>query len=353
VRVLVACDWFLKYAVNQAIALDRAGADVSLLCRSHGLEFGRSTRERDELLARLNGIPVSMLPGRVSSPSATIAVIALQRTVRRWQPDVVHAHDNADPRLLAIVAGLTRVTTIHDPVPHPGQPALGRVERTVRRRWITGSAAVVVHGTPLVDELPAWMQKQRIAVIPHGTSVREEPLPLPSHPSVLLFGRLQPYKGVDVLVRAMERVWAARPEVILRIAGVGPAAAGVPSDPRIELRHEYVPEDQLESLFSEASVVVLPYIQASQSGVGALALGYGIPTIVSDVGALPEIALDKSFIVPSADDQTLARAILRHLDHDDVLRRAVLHFARERLSWDACARQWMLLYESLVTNGER
>lgn len=350
-RVLVACDWFLKYAASQASALVRAGAEVELLCRTHALEFGNSAKERARVLDELDGVSYREFPGRVSSPRSVAHVIRLRRVIRAWAPDVVHAHDNSDPRLLAIAAGLTRVVTVHDPVPHPGQPTPSRIEDAVRRRWITGSAAVVVHGTVLGAELPAWMRARRVQSIPHGTEVAVSPLPVPRERTVLLFGRLEPYKGVDVLVRAMQHVWMQRQDVKLLVAGVGPAADLVPRDSRIELRREYVPEHELDALFGAATLVVLPYVQASQSGVGALALGRGVPTVVSNVGALNELALDESFVVRPGDDTALAQAILRHLDHDMELRKTALEFARSRLSWDACAVASLELYEAVL--GDR
>jgi glycosyltransferase involved in cell wall biosynthesis len=347
-RVLVVCDWFLKYAARQTEALARAGVEVRLACRGHSREFGDSGAERARLLAELNAVPVHVVPGRVTSPFAVHGVLAIRRAVSAWAPDLVHAHDNADPRLLAIVAGTPRVTTVHDPVPHPGQPVLGRVESAIRRRWIAGSAAVVVHGVSLTAELPAWARKRRVEVVPHGASVLDEPLPIPPRPSVLLFGRLEPYKGIDVLIRSMERVWTSRPEVVLRIAGTGSSSSTVPDDPRIELRPEYVPEAELSKLFEQATLAVLPYTQASQSGVAGVALGHGIPTVVSDVGALREVVLDESFVVPAGDDEALANAILRHLEHDDAVRRSVLDFARTYLSWDACARRTLDVYDSVL-----
>jgi alpha-maltose-1-phosphate synthase len=349
-RVLVVCDWFLKYAASQSAALRRAGMDVFLLCRDHASEFGGSSEERQDVLRSVtDGVAVGVLPGRITSPSAVRDVGRLRGLIRSWRPDVVHAHDNTDPRLLAIVSGLTRVTTVHDPVPHPGQRPLPKVEELVRRRWIRGSAAVVVHGAAIAEALPAWASPKQVAVIPHGAAVRNRPLPVPNRPSVLLFGRLEPYKGVEVLLRAMEKVWAQRADVRLIVAGRGPEAAIVPfHHPLIELRDEYVPEAELDVLFSEATIAVLPYVEASHTGVGTTALGRGVPTVVSDVGALSDIALDSSLLVPPRDEDALARAILSHLDHDDELRHSVLAFARERFSWDACARQSIQLYESLL-----
>ena len=66
--------------------------------------------------------------------------------------------------------------------------------------------------------------RSRIVVIPHGLWARSEPLLRPESPSVLLFGRLEPYKGVEVLVEAMRLVWEQRPDVRLVVAGAGEAA---------------------------------------------------------------------------------------------------------------------------------
>jgi alpha-maltose-1-phosphate synthase len=352
-RVLVVCDWFLKYATSQSAALRRAGMDVFLLCRDHTSEFGGSSEERQDVFRSLtDGVALGVLPGRITSPSVVRDVGRLRGLIRSWRPDVVHAHDNTDPRLLAIVSGLTRVTTVHDPVPHPGQRPLPKVEELVRRRWIRGSAAVVVHGNANAEALPAWTAPKHLAVIPHGAAVGDRPLPVPDRPSVLMFGRLEPYKGVGVLLRAMERVWAERADVRLIVAGRGPEAALVPPHPRIELRDGYIPEAELDMLLSKATIAVLPYIEASHTGVGTTTLGRGVPTIVSDVGALSDIAFDSSFLVPPRDEAALARTILRHLDHGDDLRHSVLTFARERFSWDACARQSIELYESLL-GGDR
>ena len=347
-RVLIVCDWFLKHAVGQTAALARAGAHVSLLCRSHNLEFGGSSTERQELLAELNGIPIRTLDGRVRSVSRSGQIVQLRRSIRHWRPDVVHAQDNADPGLLGIVRGLPRAVTIHDPVPHPGHPALGRLEAVVRRRWISGSSLIVVHGESLVDELPTWVRRANVAVLPLGVPVAERPLPTPARPTVLLFGRLQRYKGVSVLLEAMSLVWNSRPDVLLRIAGEGPEAARVPADERIDLRSGYVPEADVESLLAETTVAVLPYVQASQSGVGSLALSYGIPAIVSDVGSLRELAVDETYVVRPGDPEALARAILAHVDDDNSSRNAALEFARRRLSWDACAPRLLDLYADRV-----
>ena len=223
-RILIVCDFLLKYGSRQATALSQAGHDVAMLCRSHSLEFGGSDAERDEWMSTLQAHRVRpfVVPGRVRSVSALPSMIRLRRDLRRWRPQIVHVHENHDPRLLALTFGYVTVLTVHDPLGHPGAPELTRGENWAFRRWFVRAQRFVVHSQSLVEELvPIVGGDGRIVVIPHGTTARPAPLPPPEAPTVLLFGRLEAYKGVEVLVEAMRILWRHRPEVRLIVAGTG------------------------------------------------------------------------------------------------------------------------------------
>jgi glycosyltransferase involved in cell wall biosynthesis len=354
-RVLVVCDWFLKYAGRQAIALSKAGLDVGLMCRSHAFEFGNSREERSSLLqeARSHGVEIFEVEGQMSSIRALPSIARSWRAVAAWGPDIVHAHENYDPRLLAITRRYPSVVTVHDPRPDPRQrPELTGVRAAIRGAWIRKADTVVVHGEGLRSDLDGRVSADRVAVVPHGLQPREAPAPPPERRSVLLLGRLEPYKGLDVLLEAMEIVWAHRPEVVLHVVGAGSAEGRVPADPRIHAVLGYVPEEFVNEMIDEASLVVLPYLVGSQSGVGSLAIARGIPTIVSDVGSLADLALDDSFVVPPGDPAKLASSLLRHLDHDQDVRAAVHNRAKAKFSWDAVARDTLEIYRRVLdSNG--
>jgi glycosyltransferase involved in cell wall biosynthesis len=352
---MIVCDFFLKYGSQQALALKRLGHDVAILLRLHSHEFGGSDAERDEIMTRLrqDGIRLFVVPGRVRSPSAAPALLRIRRDLHRWAPHVVHVHENHDPRLAALTRGFRTVFTVHDPVQHPGYKPLPRLQAWAFNRWFRRAECFVVHGAALADELAQIMPRARTMVIPHGVSPRAQPLSPPESASVLLFGRLEQYKGVDVLVEAIHQVWELRPETTLTVAGAGPAARLVPDDPRITLRPEYVPEAEVDNLLAGASLVVLPYTQASQSGVGVLAIAAGVPVLVSDLGALPELAYSSSFVVPAGDSTALADAIVRHVDAGEDVRRAVLQHARANFSWEHAARLTTELYCDLISGGPR
>jgi glycosyltransferase involved in cell wall biosynthesis len=185
-------------------------------------------------------------------------------------------------------------------------------------------------------------------VIPHGVWARSEALVPPQSRSVLLFGRLEEYKGVEVLVAAMDLVWERRPDVKLVVAGAGAAARHVPDKPRVSLIPRYISESEVDTLLAEASLVALPYTQASQSGVGTLAIAAGVPVVVSDLGALPQLTYEPSYVFEAGNPRALAETIVRHVDHGPEVRSAVLRHAQAHFSWDYAARLTTELYRELA-----
>jgi glycosyltransferase involved in cell wall biosynthesis len=352
-RIVLTCDWFLKYSTQQAAALARAGSRVLLLCRDHAIEFGADEQERAHAIAcaQSDGVEVVVIPGRGRDASALGALTRIRRQLRRFAPEVIHAHSGADPRALALLPRAPVVLTLHDPTQHPGQSAGSPlVKRWLRaatdRAWRARASAIVVHSDRLRGMI-ALGGHQRCAVIPHGLAVNHEPLAPPSLPTVGFFGRLEPYKGLEVLARAMPCVWEKRPDVHLRVTGRGPVTFSL-SDSRVHFEPAYLPEARFEAFFRSTSLVVLPYTEASATGAGSTALGYGIPLVVSRVGALPDLALDESYLVDPGSERSLAAAVVRHVDDGPDTRQRVLTQLAGPRSWDSAAALSLQLYEGLA-----
>jgi glycosyltransferase involved in cell wall biosynthesis len=165
------------------------------------------------------------------------------------------------------------------------------------------------------------------------------------------------YKGVDTAIDAFARVRKVRPEAELVVAGRGPIAeelAGHPP-PGIVVLNYYQSESELERLFARTTLVLLPYRDATQSGVGLQAIARGIPCIVSRAGALPELIepVAPGCVVPCGDPEALAEAILRYLDHELSLRQAVQQHARGSFGWPVVARMLMSeLHRTRVLKSE-
>jgi glycosyltransferase involved in cell wall biosynthesis len=317
-RVLLACDWFVKYTAGLAGGLAELGCDVTLLTRDHDLEFGGEAGARREFLRAALGDSASRLElsGKVRDARHLAGAIRLRRAIGRRPPEVVHVQDSlANDIGLALAARLRTdryALTVHDPVPHPGDAVPAHGVRSLRRLLRRRAGLVFVHSEALAGELSRTGEVTApIEVVPHGTDVAAME-PLPASCSLLFFGRISHYKGLDVLLDAMPLVWEVRPEVTLTVAGEGPLLGHrVLSDTRVAVHAGHVPESKVAGLFADSTMVVLPYRQASQSGVGSLARQHGRAVIASAVGGLPElIASDWGRLVPSEDPQALAATIL-------------------------------------------
>jgi glycosyltransferase involved in cell wall biosynthesis len=353
-RVVVTCDGFLKYSVAKAKAMRAAGVEVLLCCRAHAIEFefGEVDSDRAELLdnARAAGVKVVELPGRVRDLRYLPRVVYRLLRIIAWRPDVIDMQDHSDPRLLWLGYLHRTVVTVHDPVPHPGEvrPKRGRLTRKLALR---SADAFVVHGESLRDELTvsAALGHRPVYVLPHGTEITSVTAP-PASPRVLMFGRLEVYKGLPVLLDAMNEVWHSRPDVQLVIAGRGREASLIPDDDfRIETQIGYIPERALNALIDDATVVVLPYLQASGSGVGTQAIGRGVPVIVTATGTLPTLARDPSYVVPTGDCELLAEAIVSHLEAGIDERRRVLKYADEHHSWRLVAERAIAQFREVAS----
>ncbi len=319
-RVWLACDWFVKYTAGLAAGLGEVGCEVTLLTRDHDQEFGGVGGAMEEFLAGSLGPGAQhlVLPGRVSDPRRLGDVARLRRVCRRWRPDVVHVQDSlANDARLGIASGLPPrpyALTIHDPVPHPGDAVPPRSTRIARRLLRRGASLVFVHSEELREELLAvGGTRAPVEVVPHGVAAAEF-RPLPEEPRLLFFGRISEYKGLDVLLEAMPVVWRSLPELKLTVAGEAhgpPPAHRTLADPRVEARIEHIPESAVPELFGKATCVVLPYLQASQSGVGSLAREHGRAVIASRVGGLPALVTpDWGALVEPGDAAGLAAAIV-------------------------------------------
>lgn len=104
----------------------------------------------------------------------------------------------------------------------------------------------------------------------------------------LFFGRIDKYKGIGILCEAYSELQGEK--IPLVIAGNGKFTeeeqAAIDGDSYIKLVNRYISDGEMVWLFKNARAVVLPYIEATQSGVIPIAYKYGVPVITSDVPGL-------------------------------------------------------------------
>ncbi len=142
----------------------------------------------------------------------------------------------------------------------------------------------------------------------------------PDEPTLLFFGFVRRYKGLRHLIQAMEIVRRSIPARLI-IAGefwederpYRELVRQLGLDQAVQIHNTYVPNDQMAVYFSACDAVVMPYLEATQSGIAQVALGFEKPMIATSVGGMPESVRhgETGLIVPPADSAALAEAIIR------------------------------------------
>ena len=115
----------------------------------------------------------------------------------------------------------------------------------------------------------------------------------PARTRLLFFGIVRPYKGLDVLLRALAQAPA---HVTLTVAGefwgdsteMDNLIAELGLADRVTLRPGYVPADEIPALFGAADALVMPYREATASQNALLAFAHGVPVITTTAGALAD-----------------------------------------------------------------
>ena len=227
-----------------------------------------------------------------------LTVGSLVRRIRKLAPDVAICAMPGPLDLVMVWAlrrlGIRIVVTVHDADLHPGDgfPMQMVLQRRLIRHAdmliaLTGHVAARLRQqqasrgkTLLTASLPPFVFGARPAPpLAHGGPMR-----------LLCFGRLLPYKGLDLLEAALRGIGDV-PHFELRIVGQGPQSEtlkALGALPRVRVENRWVPEDEVGALIAWADAVVLPYREASQSGVAAIAIAADRWVLATRVGGLAE-----------------------------------------------------------------
>ena len=272
--------------------------------------------------------------------------------------------------LKSLTAKMPVVLTVHDVMPH--------YERFVSRdsfmrKNLQIPHRLIVHyenGKKQLNE--HWgIDGDKIDVIPHGIILpRNKPsfidarkkLGLPDDKKILLFfGSIRPNKGLDVLLKSMQKVCRHNPDVLLVIAGSLPRGMNFqPYTDIIEKLNlsenvktfiEFIPDKDVDSYFAASDIVVLPYIKfESQSGVLLRAYAHKKPVAASDIGAMGRIiCTDKTGeVAQPGDEKWLASAINKVLKNLEVYRSLYNPELEKKYNWEHIGKLTVKCYEKAI-----
>jgi len=271
---------------------------------------------------------------RLRQPLQQIGMVS--RIVRRildFEPDVIHLQQGHPWFNLALplLARFPLVLTIHDPRPHLGDRSSRRVPQPIIRFGFRRADHIIVHARQQRQEVVELLHvsSHRVHVIPHiaiGDETAQAHVEEENH-SILFFGRIWEYKGLEYLIRAEPLITAQIPDVRIVIAGHGENFDRYPRmmvhQERFIIYNHFITDNKRAELFRRASVVVLPYVDASQSGIIPLAYKFSRPVVATAVGGLPEMVEHgrTGYVVPPRNEKELARAVVSLLRNGDLRRR--------------------------------
>ena len=284
----------------------------------------------------------------------------LYKTLQAAQADLFHVVSSHawNPLLGVLVKLLKRplIFTMHDPVPHTGGPIYLRMSDAVFSKL--SDAIVVLSRLGKEQLLIRGMDQAQVFYIPLGIysffaqkrsrQARQEKV-------ILFFGRIEPYKGLDLLIKAFKKIANLLPDWKLVIAGNGDVSPYFPDihHPQIEVINRYIPDNEVSSLMERSCFVVLPYTEATQSGVLPIAYALARPVIAADVGSLKEMVIHErtGLLIPPNDVEELAVA-MKKLATDSLLCSQMGRYAYEmsldELSWEKIAQQYIAMYSNVL-----
>jgi glycosyltransferase involved in cell wall biosynthesis len=260
-------------------------------------------------------------------------VLWLVSQIRAFKPDVLHlqhGHIWFNMVGLPLLRDIPLVLTVHDAVIHVGDAATAKTPQWIYDRACFQATERIVHAHQVKELLV-----RRTGVPPE--TVHVTPLAMmgdiglcgsedvPEEPLVLFFGRIWKYKGLEYLIEAEPLITSRVPHARIVIAGMGEDFERyrrmMVNPENFIVHNEFVSDEKRAELFRRASVVVMPYIEASQSHIPSIAYRFGKPVVATTVGGLPEMVDHgrTGYLVPPRNPQELADAIVR-LMKDDRLR---------------------------------
>ena len=170
----------------------------------------------------------------------------------------------------------------------------------------------------------------------------------------LYFGRIQKYKGLHVLAKAFAEVQKQYPNVHLTVAGSGDFSEYEEEYAKLKnatVMNKYITDEEIAYLFSKPNtVVVMPYLDATQSGITGMAYNYDTPVIVTDTGGLREQLFDGEvgvFVKPGdADD--LKEKMIRFLSEPDLYaeQKKLMQESKVKMTWGYITKEFIDQLES-------
>jgi len=245
--------------------------------------------------------------------------------------------------------GIHSTLICHNVLPHERS----RTDALVVAQVLSRADRLIVHRQPEYDRARALLPHTAITVTPHPTyadfqsnvwthEAARAALKIDGN-VLLFFGLVRPYKGLIDLIDALPRVQAEMDMTLLVVGEIWGNGAEYRSrvnklnlTGQVQFVDRYVSNDEAAIYFAAADLAVLPYREATGSGVLQLAFGLGVPVVATRTGGMDEVVDDgvTGYLVAPGDVAGLSRAMVRYFREDrSGAFRAAIERSRDRFGW--------------------
>ncbi|MGD0035709.1 MAG: glycosyltransferase family 4 protein [Bacteroidota bacterium] len=299
----------------------------------------------------------------------------ISRRVVQWikekKFDLIHYYGSSLPWLqqMVFLKGVPRIFTVHDYILHFGESHGRAWNYKFYMKAITENRTHNFHllSETMRNEFCAYygVQQQRTIVAKFGSFEvylkHARPDVQTENQTILFFGRISPYKGIEYLAEAGKNLQSRFPNLRIIIAGAGELyfdRSIIENNSIFEIYNYHISNSLLAQLLQRSSIVVCPYIEATQSGVLMTAYAFNKPVIASDVGSFREYVVHNTtgLLVPPKDSKALADAVSSLLADQDRLTAMIAQIQRTKeseSSWARSAVQLSEFYLSICTRHNK
>lgn len=253
---------------------------------------------------------------------------------------------------------------IHNAIPHEKR----FFDKPLAKYFFSACDGFIALSDPVKEDLKSIIPDKPILVSPHpiydhysaktSKSEASSNLGMNSDKKTLLFfGLIREYKGLDILLKAMDLL---DNNYQLIIAGECYGDFRIYQDiidslhnkNNIKVLEEYIPDEMVSTLFSASDVLILPYRDATQSGVVAVAYQMETPLIATNVGALGETIRKGStgLVVDNVTPEALAASINQYFEEEttnkEMYTKNIIK-EKQRLSWNSFSKAILEFHSSI------
>ena len=299
-----------------------------------------------------------------------ISYITTARAISRWKPDLLlmrywMPYFAPSQGFVArhMPKGCKVVSILDNVIPHERH----FFDRPLTRYYLDGHDGFIVLCNAVRDDLLRIKPDARYIVSPHPVysnfgdripkeQAREELGLEQDRKTLLFFGLIREYKGLDILIEAFSKLDSSYQLLI------GGEAYGSfdryaelieksPNRSRIHLFNRFISDSEVNRFFCASDLCVLPYRSATQSGISSIAYHFGLPMVTTAVGGLREMIGETGtgLVTEEISPEAIREAIERYFADTAIRRSCVeaIEREKERLSWPRFCSNLTEFYNTL------